>query len=271
MTLTTAAIASSLHLARAVAAHLPSRPGRTWTARPEEHIVLAGLPAVPTASVSDGHRELLVAAGVGRAVLATMPRRGRGAEVLARSGRAAQPEFLANDAVRQLLPRLDDQAAERLSPAERQAAAEALTRDLRAVPPGRIVAQGTSHLALQIAETVVMTGVDPASLRAGLVTNQMRLPFVERVLRLALASPGATTHRPLGDDIRARAARRLASAFPGATASHPGRTSVLLWENGPVRCEVRADETGSGSDAAAVELALFGGVDLILAALDRLR
>ncbi|MER5352579.1 hypothetical protein ABT093_19880 [Kitasatospora sp. NPDC002551] len=210
-----------LDLARAVGAHLPARPGRTWRSRREPDVTFRGHEA---ASVGDGQRSLLLAALPEGVALAPWPAAGGGFAIA--GGAGALPERLTKAAVRSHLPRLDAGLVRALSEEQQAKAAGDLLRDLAAAVPGRFVRHvGRQCLVLDLPGGRLTARVDPLSLEVALTAGPAGTPGVGAppaagsrpawapVPRLGQAPHGL---RPLGP-------RAAATAVPSRRCAAPTR------------------------------------------------
>ncbi|MQS17509.1 hypothetical protein F7Q99_36320 [Streptomyces kaniharaensis] len=152
-----------------------------------------------------------------------------------------------------------------MSAEELDAEATAQLRDLRsAVGTRRVFRAEGRRVLVRGAETDLSVVVDPAGLETTVVAHRVRLPFLERVLRRTVAPEAAGSTRPLAEQVRGRAARRLAAAFPSPDVSSTGDSTVLAWSDLPTLCRISVPAEAGGGDATAGRLALTGGFDLVL-------
>ncbi|WP_030277126.1 hypothetical protein [Streptomyces sp. NRRL B-24484] len=260
-------------LAAATATHLPARHGRSWSLVRDLH-----LDGRPAAGLSDGDRTLLLtAAPCGEVRMTAWPKGGTPLAACPVPGRNAHPRHLAATAVRRHLPAAD---AVRHQPghAERFDHAHQLLRELCSSPlaPGRrtisthndLPYQVTWYLDEQARVVATPSGDSAVVVRA----TAIRLPYAERLLRLALES---RTPQAPGKAVVGAAARRLAAAWPleptGGSADGTTRLTARPMHPYAPQLEITLWPGLPGHDRERVDLRLRCGVDLALLALATLR
>ncbi|MEU3497596.1 hypothetical protein ABZ747_29405 [Kitasatospora cineracea] len=260
-------------LAASTAAHLPVRAGRSWHPAPR-----AELDGLDAAGLTDGARTLLLTTSpCGTVKMAAWPAGRAPLEASAVPGRRAHPRHLAAAAARHHLPAADRAALADGPGTDGFARRRELRYELCSSPlaPERRTVADTETGGFKVSWDLDGTQVTaaPSGDHAVVVrAERLRLPFAERLLRLALDSRSAGG--PAAGACGA-AARRLAAAWPllptnSRAAGTTRLTSRTRLPDAP-HVEITLAPGLGGGDCARVDLRLRGGTDLTLLALAALR
>ncbi|MFE0463727.1 hypothetical protein ACFW1A_31190 [Kitasatospora sp. NPDC058965] len=260
-------------LAAATAGHLPARAGRSWHPAPG-----AELDGLAAAGLTDGTRTLLLTTSpCGTVKMAAWPAGCAPLQAAAVPGRRAHPRHLLAAAARHHLPAADRAALAAGLGTDGLALRRELRYELCTSPlaPERRTVTDTEAGGFTVHWNLGGTRITaaPSGDHAVVVrAERLRLPYAERLLRLALDT------RPVGGpaaDVRGAAARRLAATWPllPTDAKAAGTTRLTSRTSAPhaPHAEIRLNPGLGGGDCAQVDLRLRGGTDLALLALAALR
>ncbi|MFE4602420.1 hypothetical protein ACFRKE_16375 [Kitasatospora indigofera] len=260
-------------LAAATTAHLPSRAGRTWRQSPG-----SPLDGQAAAGLTDGARTLLLTTSpCGRIRMAAWPAGHAPLQAATVPGRRVHPRHLAAAAARHHLPAADRAALANDSDIDGFARRQELRYELCSsplAPESRTVTDSESG-GFKVTWSLDGSRITaaPSGDRAVVVRAEgLRLPYAERLLRLALEARSA-------DDPAAgvcgAAARRLAAAWPLLpTSTQATGTTRLTSRTGlphAPHAEITLAPGLGGGDCARVDLRLRSGTDLALLTLAALR
>ncbi|WP_030237185.1 hypothetical protein [Streptomyces sp. NRRL S-350] len=260
-------------LAAATAGHLPARAGRAW--HPAPGTELDGLAA---AGLTDGTRTLLLTTdSCGTVKMAAWPAGCAPLKATAVPGRRVHPRHLAAAAARHHLPAADRAAVAAGPGTDGFTRRSELRYELCSSPlaPERRAVTDTEADGFKVCWNVDGTRITaaPSGDHAVVIrAERLRLPYAERLLRLAL--DGRSADDP-ATGVSGAAARRLAAAWPLLpTNTQAAGTTRLTSRTGlpdAPHVEIALTPGLGGADCARVDLRLRGGTDFALLALAALR
>ncbi|MEV4559027.1 hypothetical protein AB0K51_18845 [Kitasatospora sp. NPDC049285] len=260
-------------LAAATASHLPTRAGRSWHPAPG-----AELDGLAAAGLTDGTRTLLLTTSpCGTVKMAAWPAGCAPLKAAAVPGRRVHPRHLAAAAARHHLPAADRATLAAGPGTDGFARRRELRYELCSSPlaPERRAVTDTEAGDFKVCWNLDGTRITaaPSGDHAVVVrAERLRLPYAERLLRLAL--DGRSADDPTAG-VCGAAARRLAAAWPLLpTNTQAAGTTRLTSRTGlphAPHAEITLAPGLGGADSARVDLRLRGGTDLALLALAALR
>ncbi|MFD0261930.1 hypothetical protein ACFVH7_27110 [Kitasatospora indigofera] len=260
-------------LAAATTAHLPSRAGRTWRQSPG-----SPLDGQAASGLTDGARTLLLTTSpCGRIRMAAWPAGQAPLQAATVPGRRVHPRHLAAAAARHHLPAADRAALANDSDIDGFARRQELRYELCSSPlaPARRTATESDNGGFKVVWDLGSTKVTaaPSGDHAVVIRAEgLRLPYAERLLRLALEARSAADPAV---GVTGAAARRLAAAWPlfPTDARAAGTTRLTSRTGHPhmPRAEITLAAGLAGADFERVDVRLRGGTDLALLVLATLR